>query len=570
MRKGNILLMTLLALLTIPRLSLGANSFMCTKGMFQQNEEENGDECVLYVRFETEIPWSACNGSAYTCFQKAQDAGYAVGSEPRESAIIVFNTSGGLPDGHVGIVKSINGSTLTIRDSNWNNDHIIHEHPVSSSRGDIEGYIYCDGRTGPSYHEQTTTCAGNICWEPKTASCEGANSWYILKEIPYAERSSSSICSSKYQQIETIAPATNPSQQVPEDHWWQAWWRKLRSVLGETASASEIRQFTVERTLAILDSQQSWAASGNGIIVLDATGYGMKLLPTDVLQSSPPDFIVNKIWLETVGGTEQYAYNKTDEIKMKAQFKNVGTGSISGSSMIESRFYLSKGYKEDSHNEWIRVGTDETQGDNLDPWETHTETEGLKLWEYSEIKPGKVYNIIACVDRIADQYNGSGDYSEKHESNNCSTEAVFTVNGVFNFTITQLALGGGKTQLNIGETFNLDTTAYNAGANNASGDTRIGYYLSGGSLSNELLIGTSSVKEENFAAGISKTETLSNAVAPVIPGTYTFKACTDFDNRVSETNENDNCHSIQVEVVSPFLPGPKKASPAVRHLLYNN
>jgi hypothetical protein len=36
-------------------------------------------------------------------------------------------------------------------------------------------------------------------------------------------------------------------------------------------------------------------------------------------------------------------------------------------------FYLSKGYKEDSHSEWIRIGKEQTKGSNLDPGETYLE-----------------------------------------------------------------------------------------------------------------------------------------------------------------------------------------------------
>lgn len=36
------------------------------------------------------------------------------------------------------------------------------------------------------YDEQVTTCSGNICWEPRSKSCEEADSWYRLKGVPYA------------------------------------------------------------------------------------------------------------------------------------------------------------------------------------------------------------------------------------------------------------------------------------------------------------------------------------------------------------------------------------------------
>lgn len=313
------------------------------------------------------------------------------------------------------------------------------------------------------------------------------------------------------------------------------------------------------------------AASENGITVSSFNGFGATVRATEPPDNGKPDFIVNKVWLTTVGGTEQYTYNITDEVKMNAELKNIGDDDIPSNSYVYTRFYLSKGYKEDSHNEWVRVGTDQTLGSNLDPGETHSEQEGLKLWNQDIVKPGKVYNVVVCTDRTADQNNGSGDWIEKHESNNCSTEAVFTVNGSYNFHITSLALGGGKTSLNVGETFSVDATAHNAG-DDAPRDSRIGYFLSGGEIQGELLIGTDAIKEENFTAGVSKAETLSSVVAPTVAGVYALKACADYDDRVQETNENDNCLSISVDVVNPSTPdpAPKRAHPATLHILFGN
>lgn len=318
-------------------------------------------------------------------------------------------------------------------------------------------------------------------------------------------------------------------------------------------------------------TEDALAVANNGVRVSDLNGSGITTNATDSTNPNKPDFIVNRNWLETVGGVEQYVFSKNDEIKMKGQFKNIGNGEIGNDETIHSRAYLSDGYKEDSHNEWIRVGTDETRGDSLDVGETHTETEGLKLWEYSEVQPGKTYNIVWCVDRTADQNNGSGDWTEEHESNNCSTEAVFTVSGSFNFHITSLTLSEGKISLNVGETFSIDAVAHNAG-DNSPRDTRVGYFLSGGDIQGGMLIGTDAIKEENFTAGVSKSETLSSVVAPTTAGLYTLKACTDYDDRVQETNEGDNCMSISVSVVNPSSPdpAPKKANPATLQILLSN
>ncbi len=144
--------------------------------------------------------------------------------------------------------------------------------------------------------------------------------------------------------------------------------------------------------------------------------------------STLPDFYVKKFWLETPGGTEKYTYSLGDTIITKARFKNIGEGSCSGD--ITGHFYLSNGYDEDPHSgdgHWRRINASTTHCSNLEPGETHTETETTIISEWIT-EPG-VYNIVACIDHPQDDHNNGGDYAEEHESNNCSTEAVFTVNG---------------------------------------------------------------------------------------------------------------------------------------------
>lgn len=64
----------------------------------------------------------------------------------------------------------------------------------------------------------------------------------------------------------------------------------------------------------------------------------------------------------------------------------------------------------------------------------------------------------------------------------------------------------------------------------------------------------------------------SSVVAPTVAGVYALKACADYDDRVQETNENDNCLSISVDVVNPSTPdpAPKRAHPATLHILFGN
>jgi len=124
-------------------------TFRCAADDFRYNIGTDGDECVIYVRNETDIPWADFNGYAYTCYQKAKNAGYKTGNEPKKSSIVVFDKQDGIGNaGHVGIVKSVDGSNITIRDSNYVGYHAIGEHKINTDNYIILGYIYCDDDGG--------------------------------------------------------------------------------------------------------------------------------------------------------------------------------------------------------------------------------------------------------------------------------------------------------------------------------------------------------------------------------------------------------------------------------------
>lgn len=118
-------------------------TFRETAGNFYKNVDDVGGECVVYVRYETGIPYDDFHGAAYTTYQQAINAGYMTSRTiPRVSSIIVFAVQGKMTVGHVGIVTEINGNLLTLRDSNWKLDGIVKKHTVDVSRYTILGYIY--------------------------------------------------------------------------------------------------------------------------------------------------------------------------------------------------------------------------------------------------------------------------------------------------------------------------------------------------------------------------------------------------------------------------------------------
>lgn len=165
----------------------------------------------------------------------------------------------------------------------------------------------------------------------------------------------------------------------------------------------------------------SLVVSNTGQRVSDVVGAGYETTPTDAPNPGLPNFIGKKVELSN------YNPKRTDSIQIYGYSQNIGVNDIDSDDKIESRYYLSKGYKEDSHSEWIRIGSDFTKGSNLDPGESHREDKAFRLWEYDIIQPGGVYNVVYCIDRIKDKDNGDGKYPEEHKSDNCTTEAVFTV-----------------------------------------------------------------------------------------------------------------------------------------------
>jgi surface antigen len=124
------------------------STFTCRNNDFNKEvADTSGGQCVNYVRYETGIPWSGCNGEAFTCYEKAKTDGYAVGHNPYVGSIVIFNKvpNTDLSVGHVGIVKEVNGNNIKIRDSNWVGYETVGEHVIDTSSKDILGYIYCDG-----------------------------------------------------------------------------------------------------------------------------------------------------------------------------------------------------------------------------------------------------------------------------------------------------------------------------------------------------------------------------------------------------------------------------------------
>lgn len=405
--------------------------------------------------------------------------------------------------------------------------------------------------------EVQTRCQGDICWAPKTASCETATSRYRVLSPPYAQVEGSSVCGELQANLTYITSAPNPEERVPEDHGWRKWWRAIRNFFGETVSAADIRDFGTINTISVLTGN---VVAGNATLSIHGAGQGYATAIADTAVVVPPDFLTKRMWLETPWGIETYRYGRTETVKMKAQFKNEGSGPCDPNDpkqTITIHFYLSRGYKEDAHSDWKLVGTDEIQCSNLKPGDTHTETEGIELWR--DIPELGIWNIVACIDHPQTDHNNPGDHLEKHESNNCSTEAVFeVVEGTVNVPdVDLIPLGFTVLQAPVyaGDFIRLGAWVKNQGTVNGTADIRSIYTAScnGGPA---ITLTDDGTMATTLTAGASAwEETLTPVQLPNVVGTCTLTFTVDYLSNQPETDESNN--SVSLTVTLAPRPAPK-------------
>ena len=302
---------------------------------------------------------------------------------------------------------------------------------------------------------------------------------------------------------------------------------------------------------------QSSVSSGDavlqsGTVAIPGQGPGGYPMLTDVPVVVPPDFVTKRSWLETPWGVETYKYGRTETVQMKGQFKNEGDGpclSTDPTQTIIVHAYLSKGYKEDVHSgagAWTRVGTDEIQCANMQPGDTHTETEGIELWR--DVPGPGIYNIVWCIDHPQDDHNNGGDHAEKHESNNCSTEAVFeVVEGTVNvpdvdFTVSGLTVL--QAPVYAGDYIRLGAWITNSGTVNATTDIRSSYTVSCNGGPTSVLTDDGTMASTMTAGASAWEEILTPVLMPNVAGTCTLTFTADYLGSQSETDEANNSTSI--------------------------
>lgn len=334
------------------------------------------------------------------------------------------------------------------------------------------------------------------------------------------------------------------------------WYAKLGNDIG-CSGGNPLNQPLAETVITANGAvPQGSVSSGDailqsGTVAIPGQGPGGYPALTDEPVQEPPDFVTKRSWLETPWGVETYKYGRTETVKMKGQFKNEGSGpclSTDATQTIIVHAYLSNGYKEDAHSDWKRVGTDEIQCANMQPGDTHTETEGIELWR--DVPGPGIYNIVWCIDHPLDDHNNGGDHREKHESNNCSTEAVFeVVEGTVNVPNTDLITFGLtviQAPVYAGDPIRLGAWVKNQGAVNAIVDIRSSYTVSCNGGPTTMLTDDGTMATTLVAGASAWEEILTPVLMPNVVGTCTLTFTADYLGAQPETDETNNSTSITV------------------------
>jgi hypothetical protein len=282
-----------------------------------------------------------------------------------------------------------------------------------------------------------------------------------------------------------------------------------------------------------------------------------------------PDFITSRVAMAAHNSKEHYTWKVNETAYVHSWTDNIGTANWEGKAKsIKVPFYLSKGAKKDDSSEWVRVGLENIKKDNLQvkdkPKNEHIAF-SLPQWAAAGyIFPGRTYNIVVCADRPKDQDNGDGDVKEIHKSNNCSTPAVFYVDygpaRNVDLMTSNLILTGGKTTLEAGETYGLQTDISNIGTESPWNGCRTSYEIKGPGTNDQWQkVADEGSTVAQLGPNATKVEVIGEdrgMKAPTVGGDYLFRVCTDYEQAIPELDESNNCTEIPVTVTVPQPPPP--------------
>ncbi len=326
-----------------------------------------------------------------------------------------------------------------------------------------------------------------------------------------------------------------------EDGFNHVWYRKNDegARLSERAAAQKCLELTSQSTSVLAYLEGGYGVGG--------VGPGAATEATDPPTTDPPDYIGKRVTIRTPWGVEVYKYGLAETMIIRGDFENIGSGSAPGNVSVKVHFYLSRGYKEDSHSDWIRVGEEIIQSDNLRPGEEKTEFETVIIRD--EVPGPGIWNIVACIDHPQNENNNGGDVREKHESNNCTTEAVFevTANQIENVQtvdFTAHTFGFLQAPTYAGDFARFTGAITNQGTAGSPLGIRSSYSVScnGGP---EQYLTDDGTDQEQLGPGMTQTEeTVSAVLMPNVVGTCTAYFRADYQGAVTESDETNNVASF--------------------------
>lgn len=115
-----------------------------TEGYRKLDGNTTGGQCLNYVESETDLPDDVCTYAAVNCMGQASAKGYVTGNVPKTGAIVIYAQTAGMNNGHAAIITNpdIGGGQMSLHDSNYYGNEVVHDRTVNINDANIMGYIY--------------------------------------------------------------------------------------------------------------------------------------------------------------------------------------------------------------------------------------------------------------------------------------------------------------------------------------------------------------------------------------------------------------------------------------------
>jgi len=479
----------------------------------------NSGNCVWWAAYKRpDLASAGITGNAGEWYDNAKNLGFNVGSEPRIGAIVVFSNPGhvaytesasgdgsfGVSEmdayGSVGFNKGVNYATYYP-----NGDGTYHRND-GTTRWTLKGFIY---KWIPTLQCSPISPTRQVCWLPKSptdVSCENATAWGIEDS------------------------ATNTSQPADKSICSGSCYNGPVSVLDffiRPAFAGTLTSCSKPKTESGPESPGTPPVTGPNT------------------SGDLPNLVMRDVYLEDAN------QNKVTRLHVGERglchMSVVNNGKVKAKGTFENRCWVSVGNKFDGKGKAVDIGKQDMT--DLDNGKSRVSREDFVASEYPGTK-----NLVGCAD-------ASSKIVESNEKDNCNLgseavlqEYVFEVWSSPNLATTAINLSGISGNPALNQPFSISSTTTNRGENFGQDYVSIGYFLDGA------LVGQNQILRSNMQGGMSKTEEIPVPGGITTAGIHEVKACADFVNAITETDETDNCMTILVNVATPNVPKPSVLS----------